>query len=136
MRYRRRVYIALFLVITHCSSLSIMVWLFHTNRQYIANTYCIYKNEKSNTCRGLCYLSEKLDLLTDQNGKKEINFHLVKDNYLAFKILNFSPFPFFKELFPEARLATHYELLLSVKIFQPPKGIASFCPFSVLNNFR
>lgn len=123
MRYRWKAYIALFLVMTHISSLSVMVWLFHKDREYIANTYCIYKNINSNTCRGLCYLSEKLDLLTDQDCKKEINFNFIRDNYLIFSLLQIPALTFMQEILPEAGLSDHYELLLSSKIFQPPKLI-------------
>jgi len=123
MKYRRRVYIALFLITTHISSLSIMVWLFHNDREYIANTYCIYKNVKSNTCRGLCYLSEKLDLLTDQDGKKEINFSFIRDNYLIVSTIQLQPLACLQHAFPATDLFDHYKLLFSIKIFQPPRLI-------------
>ena len=99
---------------------------FKTKQVFIAQTLCIKKEVKDNTCQGQCHLQKQLDLVEEQEQgqlpqkllKTILEVHLFTEPFSEYAFLHYSS--------GNINKYASYEVLFSHKslysVFHPPKG--------------
>lgn len=110
-------------VVSHCFRLSGTLVHFNLNQAEIAQTLCVKKEVKGNTCQGKCHLKKMMQASEDSDNKAPAREGRQWLMPLSMPVQSTFIFRPFASLDTFAALASSVALGVQITVFRPPKGL-------------